>query len=239
MGCDIHCYAERYEGGRWVPAQALVKNKYYNAAFPDDGDEWEIPQFYHDRNYDLFGILANVRNGRGFAGIKTGEGFAPMADPRGLPEDVSLEIQAISDKWDSDGHSHSYFTVAELIAYDWTQITINTGVLGAADFVEWSRWRRRNGEPPDSYSGAVSGRSITMLAAADMERRIDELPNEKWHPQHLPALLEQAGLVHAFAQFAWEIPYYRAAGTWWSDAMPRLFHLGSPEQVRIVFWFDN
>ncbi len=87
-------------------------------------------QPYHGRNYDLFAILANVRNGRGFAGIKTGEGFNPISEPKGLPEDVSPEVKQSSDDWDVDGHSHSWHTVADLINYNWHQETISYGEKG-------------------------------------------------------------------------------------------------------------
>lgn len=45
------------------------------------------------RNYNLFSILANVRNGVGFAGCKTGEGFEPIAMPRGFPADASPAVK--------------------------------------------------------------------------------------------------------------------------------------------------
>ena len=44
---------------------------------------------YGDRNYNLFAILANVRNGTAFAGCKTGEGFNPISNPKGVPSDAS------------------------------------------------------------------------------------------------------------------------------------------------------
>lgn len=91
MGCDIHWFVERQR---------------------DDGT-WEIrPEAdYNDRNYDLFTALANVRN--------YNERVTPIAEPRGLPDDVSPEVRADSDAWDSDGHSHSWHTLEALLAYDW------------------------------------------------------------------------------------------------------------------------
>ena len=56
MGCDIHMMAKvQQDNGSWKNAGEI------------DGN----------RNYDLFAILANVRNGHGFAGIKTGGGIRP------------------------------------------------------------------------------------------------------------------------------------------------------------------
>lgn len=66
MGCDIHLYVERKNpvSGQWefVPAEGHAPQ-----------DEWDKKNnrwdWYGGRNYDLFAILADVRNGYGFAGI--------------------------------------------------------------------------------------------------------------------------------------------------------------------------
>ena len=47
----------------------------------------------------LFAILAGVRNGYGFAGCDTGDGFRPIAPPRGLPGDVSPEVAEEARRW--------------------------------------------------------------------------------------------------------------------------------------------
>jgi hypothetical protein len=118
-------YAKRME------TQALkIENGSAEKEEEDDYDKaYDAPQVlegwaYDGRNYDLFAILADVRNGRGFAGFYTGEGFNPISDAKGLPEDVSSEVKAESDRWDCDGHSHSYFNLKELVYYDWEQTTI-------------------------------------------------------------------------------------------------------------------
>lgn len=43
---------------------------------------------FDNRNYDLFAALADVRNGVGFAGVKTGKAIEPIAMPRGIPDDA-------------------------------------------------------------------------------------------------------------------------------------------------------
>src|SRR3990167_5661087 len=45
-----------------------------------------------NRNYSLFAILANVRNGYGFGGCDTGNGFEVIAKQRGIPNDLSPEM---------------------------------------------------------------------------------------------------------------------------------------------------
>lgn len=48
--------------------------------------QWEdIPHKYEmNRHYQLFAMLAGVRNGTGFAGVKTGEPVKPISEPRGV-----------------------------------------------------------------------------------------------------------------------------------------------------------
>ena len=58
------------------------------------------------RNYPLFALLANVRNN----GNTT-----PISEPRGLPNDASVLTKFISDKYGSDGHSHSYIVSNEMV----------------------------------------------------------------------------------------------------------------------------
>ncbi len=77
MGWDIHFYVEKQVDGAWQSADQWTPNEYA-------GDEGEPPltiryedRFYTSRNYNLFGILANVRNGRGFAGCNIGDGDLP------------------------------------------------------------------------------------------------------------------------------------------------------------------
>ncbi len=131
MGCDIHFYVERwtssnnYEGPRdlsedrnqklnevleespthfrWVSADKWEK---------DDG-RWDVPydeELYGSRNYSLFSILADVRGNE-----------IPLDDPRGIPDDASYGYKYMCAAWGSDAHSHSYFTLEELLNVDWSK----------------------------------------------------------------------------------------------------------------------
>jgi hypothetical protein len=101
MGTDIYFYVEKLgEDGRWYEL--------------DDPRGW-----YGGRNYDLFAILANVRNGYAVAGIRTGDGFSPLG-PRGLPRDVREELRGLDDE---DFHSQSWISLREILEYDWDQET--------------------------------------------------------------------------------------------------------------------
>jgi hypothetical protein len=85
MGCDIHAYVEIKTKGKW----------HYGGVAPIG------------RRYGVFGAMTNGQ----VRGDDAGLGF----DPKGLPEDVSEVVKESSDRWDTDVHSHSYLTSAELM----------------------------------------------------------------------------------------------------------------------------
>ncbi len=240
MGCDIHLYVEKrtsanakwQSADKWTPDEDTPKRK--RVAYKDE--------FYGGRNYNLFSMLADVRNGRGFAGVKTGAGFQPIAAPKGLPEDCCALVQAESDGWDCDGHSHSFLTVAELMAYDWTQTTTLCGDVSGVEYAEWRRWRKENGQGPESYCGSCHGQAIRHISPDEMDKVVSKAEKEIEHLRGMgskwtEALAEKVGNYHT--QVEWTEPYYRAAEEFLSSTLPRLWRLGTPENVRIVFWFDN
>lgn len=232
MGCDIHFYVERKVDGVWQSADRWEPSE-------EEPGSQRIPRkkrFYSDRNYNLFAILADVRNGYGFAGCDTGNGFVPIADPRGIPEDVSELVQAESDRWEGDGHSHSWFTVAELLNYDWTQTTKHRGFVSAAQYYEWNRWQREDGEGPNSYCGDVHGGSIEKVSEAELRSRIESITGGDWYRSEEKVL---ANLPSVYCQVEWELPYYKSARGFLSETIPQLLRLGKPDEVRIVFFFDN
>jgi len=190
--------------------------------------EYDAPEVYKDwvwdgRNYDLFAILANVRNGHGFAGIETGMGFKPIAMPRELPPDVSAYVKGRSDSWDCDGHSHSYHALTDLLAYDWHQITFRYGVVSEAEYLTF----KEKGSP-ESWCGDVSGYSVRNISLSQMD---DLLAGE----------LRREPDVTYYTRVKWMLAYKNAVGSFYSDAIPKLQALAGddPTSVRIVFWFDN
>lgn len=102
MGCDIHSFAEIRTDDRWQRVGDV---------FPSwAGGETAEP--FDDRQYGLFGFLANVRN----------YSHSPViAEPRGLPEDVELTDEEREDFADMGYHSISWLTLSELQAYDYEQ----------------------------------------------------------------------------------------------------------------------
>jgi hypothetical protein len=67
------------------------------------------------RDYDLFAILADVRNGYGFGGFGSGEAVEPMSSGRGLPGDISPEAKTQACTGD---HSATWVSLLEILNYD-------------------------------------------------------------------------------------------------------------------------
>lgn len=231
MGCDIHLYVERRSNRSWESVEEWEL---------EDGD-LNVPyvkRFYTSRNYDLFAILANVRNGRGFADTITGEGFNPISEPKGLPEDVSYQVRAVSSRWGEDGHSHSYLTLRELFDYDWTQTVTQYGVLSAGEYYRWSWWGRSHGERPQSWSGGVFGGAVKNVSEQKMDCLIQEAKTKLNDRNPSTEEIEKA-LPNYYTRAQWDVPYYKCVTEFWGEVIPRLLRYGKPEDVRIVFWFDN
>lgn len=239
MGTDIHLYVERFDGTQWLSCDQWAPDEY------SDTPCRTVPfgkHYYDNRNYDLFAILADVRNGRGFAGIDTGDGFVPIAEARGLPNDLSPELKAETEAYLD--HTPSWLLVAELMQYDWTRTTNKRGVVSAAQYAEWAAWRRGQGRGPEAYCGDVSGPRIRRIPESDMamlvrdtEKIVRETDGVTSNGEVWKAIGKR--LADTYTQVSWNVPYYRAADDFLSECLPRLWRLGDPDKVRIVFWFDS
>ena len=107
MGCDIHSYAEKKVNGKWekvgevFPMDEWDRN-YYKKDFNDSPFDW--------RSYPMFWFLADVRN---YSNSEY------LSEAKGLPDDISKEVQEKADDWEGDGHSHSWLSVKELLDFDY------------------------------------------------------------------------------------------------------------------------
>lgn len=159
MGTDIHgVFQRRTRTGKWEDIES---------------------NYDQNRHYQLFAVLAGVRNGFGFAGVKTGEAVRPIADPRGFPADfvVDDDIHPISsikhmdpvqqtyhqsgDKlevWMGD-HSHSWLTGAEMLKWFMDAPTVvKTGILPRKTYERWN-----GSSAPDTYCGGISGGGVIVV----------------------------------------------------------------------------
>ncbi|WMI81905.1 hypothetical protein [Anaerotignum sp. MB30-C6] len=203
MGCDIHVFVEHKlwygeRKGEWFSCDHYRKNTYFGT--DECEPEFEVIEIYGGRNYTLFSILADVRN--------YGDN-EPISMPKGLPSDCCKDILDESNRWGCDGHSHSYFTLKELM--DWKEshpIATHQGYVSAQAANELDR----DGKIPDCswQDGNIKGQTW-----------------RKWSKPNTSL----DGLISALKERTREIFYI------YDDNDPRIAERS--EDIRIVFWFDN
>lgn len=175
MGGDIHSFAEvkNAQTGKWEKVGEVFPLDEYdrkacNKEFGDSPFDW--------RSYSMYGFLAGVRN---YSHCE------PLSEPKGLPDDLSPEVAKEAEEWAGDGHSHSWLTLKELLAFD--------------------------------YDKTFRDKRVTKQVAPDF-----------WNDA---ALAEEGEGAHVTYRERLGEPFFRA--------LEVLKTLGEPENVRVVFWFDN
>lgn len=199
MGCDIHAIIERKT--HWAGDQKC----WLNSGNPDIG-----------RNYEMFAVLAGVRNY---------DAIVPLAEPRGMPSFKEWHEYSDHERWASwhnredkpckeieeeferlgfDGHSHSWLTLAEIKGYDTdAEVVDNHVITGHGKDGRVSSMAR------SVYSG---GEDQTPTMEKVGRRKVFRWPGETEPKSWLRLIryMEQAK---------------------WDDQ--------SDEEVRLVFFFDN
>lgn len=141
MGCDICIYTEAQKlHGAWYCCDYFKEDRLSD--LNDDGSKYEQVPIFSDRDYDLFSVLANVRN---YA--KT----PYISEPRGLPPDATEIVRkAASDPY---AYSHSWFTANELFTYQNKHpYTKCSGLLSPEQCVLLDKY----GLPPQEYCQGTS-----------------------------------------------------------------------------------
>lgn len=113
MGADIHSYVERYDEDQneWVQLRGFQSSYYKKGDWYFGGIEYSCSdELINSRNYDLFSLLANVRN--------YGDKIKPIKPCEyAVPDDVSTDILECYFGWGADAHSASWYTAKELNDY--------------------------------------------------------------------------------------------------------------------------
>lgn len=218
MGCDIHMWAEtrNKKNKNWeLVSKKVFTNDWYSEDMPKS--KYNQPKTacpYNGRNYELFALLADVRNNYE---------IEPIAQPKGVPDDASPEYKEIADEYDLDGHSYSFFTLKELQDYDWTKKLKLEGVVGVEEFKTFLEKGK-----PDSYSRGSYSQHETVTNY-DMRDYV----NSPFRMSQSPDIDRKKTVVQ------WYELYSEMAGKFYTRALTELAKLGGPEDVRIVFFFDN
>ena len=156
MGTDIHVAMQAKQNGQWET----------------------VPHQYDEtRHYFLFAWLANVRNGFGFAGVRTFNPIKPIAEPRGLPDDILLsggdehpvackELMGRRGAYHEEGedlaiwlgdHSHSWLTADEILTAPKPGRTWHTGIVTRELFDAWDG----HSKPSETYN-MIGGHGVKI-----------------------------------------------------------------------------
>lgn len=206
MGCDIHvCCEFKNSKGEWINCDYFKLNPYYCPKDIESGEqEWEIIPIYDDRNYSLFATLANVRNYGGTTVI---------SEARGLPDDIHPLTKKIVDDWGRDGHTHSYYTLRELLDYMSTgPITTYSGLITIEQAKDLDNF---NIYPESWCQGTTNMEGYVRRTWTMPDDNLDKL---------ISAIKKRCAEV--FWIFEWSKDY--------ENRIKR-----EANNFRIVFWFDN
>lgn len=250
MGTDIHLHVERYNDKyeSWEPIPFAVEDCWgcdgtgvcsgkpcrQCTEMPSNYDEYGMQHWagqpgkrrehwYHNRNYNVFAVLANVRNGYGFAGVMTGRGFNVIAEPRGLPEDLSYELEAhLANRVE---HTPTWLNLREVEEFDWSQTTYLCGVVNAREYLNW----KKTGQP-NSWGGGISGPGIEHVSNEEMDKFIadgGEIPKASdWMT------------AKVYTRVEWEVTYEESCSDF-LEAMKKLRAEYPKDNLRLVFYFDS
>lgn len=257
MGCDIHPYVEQYREGVWV---SVYPDMYFDTSnysdheddrkylkelltkfpgavftakskFRPKGTNWETRSaspFYIGRNYALFAKLADVRN--------NGD-IQPISGERGIPNDLSPLVAYEYACGESDWHSASYYTVDELLAYDWNTKENRRDLLSLNAYVDYLN------HGVVYYAGEKAGKNTVILTEEEAKSKfIVAGGTEKFSlkDQQEPGFYFASRTEHPYLVDVGYVHQERAFfEKFVSVTIPALAALGPPEHTRLVFWFDN
>ncbi len=230
MGCDIHCWAEirNKETRRWELAPCHGPEERWGMA---ESDPHYLTDLDVGRDYDLFAILAGVRNRND---------VTPIAEPRGLPADMDPRLAKMAEIYLE--HTPSWLLVREVVdGHDWDRPVVHSGLVAMPAYERWvAETGSTTGGPlversPGEYCQGVGGQSVRIVDRADMDRMI---AGRRALSRGGIGEVGQAG-VDYYARVEWSERGAYSCAYFWRDVMPRLLAMGRPEDVRIVFWFDS
>jgi len=247
MGCDIHIFVEYKTRGNWkkvgnifardlcvpLPLPRPLENIVANQTFHRKRRVVYTDQPYYGRNYNLFAILANVMNDCNFEQIHS---------IRGLPKNISKELKKKSDNFGEDGYSHSWYTLKELQKFDWYhKSTTHNGMINLEQYKIW----KEKGKP-EEWCKDVFGGNIKIISNEELEQVLFESSIIKKKNSQIKNILKKIGYFipskndRYYTRINWIETYAESCSNFLTETIPLLEKLGKkPQNVRIVFWFDN
>lgn len=247
MGCDIHSLVEVKKNGKWKKnTKKIFPNSWYKPEekLKPEKEQWEWAlEPFNDkpsdnRHYDWFAILADVRNGKEFAGVNTSDGFSVIAEPKGKPEECSDEFKTLYYDWGEDLHSVSYLNLDEFDNFDWNQKTTKYGVISLERYKEL----KGSNNSPGSWSGSIWGANIITV---DQDTANQILNNEieyltRKNPYSEKDVTRHLKDWNVHVEYTWVVTY----SEWFKNEHENIIEpmrklKEEYEDVRLIFGFDN
>lgn len=211
MATDIRVCPEISRGGRWeriadVPVVDTINNF---------------------RDYEVFSVLASVRNHRfASADFRTGGGYEPISEPRGFPADMSQETRHFfyleaPEGFDIQFHTPTWLRLDEILDYDWNKVTWHSGLIPES---EWSSYLELG--QPNEWLRDVSGHDVVKLTSEQMQAlkngTFPRDPDKRY-----------------YCEVKWATTYWEDCG-WFVNLVRDLFRsYGEPSHIRLVMAFDS
>lgn len=173
-------------------------------------------QWYSDRNYVVFAVLGNVRNGHGFAGVYTHEPLPHLSDRAGFPDDITAESLAWFDCRGGD-HSDTHVMLRDVLRFDWSQPIRSGGVVTLEEFDHYLRVGA-----PDNWAGDVSGGAVNFVS---QEVAIERVKRKNFDP-------------HTYVRITWQQPLRERCEAF-IERMKELAVTVGERECRLIFNFDS
>lgn len=242
MGTDIDLYVEKKNAdGKWEimfpdPEFMLVLHPGPQDRPPYGPGNLPGWAWYSGRNYDLFGLLADVRNRSDIE--------SPWAG-RGIPKDSDIsERFGKRDMAFYDGHSHSHVTLQELLDYDWGTLVHESGYM---DATAYRYWRDHDKKEWISYSGGVSGPDVVHVSNEEMDALFEsgtlvERPHPVDGAPDRKVWVSTDGKSY-YTRCEWDEPMEHACGFFVNNTLSVLKKMAQdegvdPANIRLLYWFD-
>jgi hypothetical protein len=244
MGTDIHPLVEVRRKGQWHTHQPKTPCSYYYDYKYDpvtqqrvptldangekirskwDTCKYRLPDYFSDRNYSMFSVLADIRN----------DGSIPaMTRNRGFPSDTAPGSASYVDPENVD-HSPGYVTLTEMLAYDWSMMIESSGRISAQQYMTL----RGTGKSPDSWYGWASGR--VTVTAAQYEQMLEPV-YDVYANEIAPNSLKPG--VNYDIDYTWheflveQVPQLVKVMNYLTSIIPKG---GTSDDVRLLFYFDS
>lgn len=212
------------------PCRYCTQPSYYSGGYDTEWEEDSGKPFldqpgkiyghwYDSRNYNVFSILADVRNGYGVAGADTGDGFEPISSNRGIPDDIAPQ----NKQWMEEGdHSTTWVTLDEVDAYDWERETTKRGWVTPSEFLRFKIEGR-----PSSWSGSVMGGNVKHISNDEMlELCYAQKAGDSWGN---------------YTNVEWQESYRECAQDFLDDMdkLREATRFIKNSRIRLIMWFDS